>query len=398
MSRIEKLLLKHCPDGVEYRLLGEVLRNLDSKRRPVTRSARAAGSVPYFGANGIQDYVDDFLFDGTFLLMGEDGSVVNPDGSPVLNWATGRMWVNNHAHVLASRNEEVDLRFAFYYLQTVDIRELVTGSAQPKLNQANMNRIRIPVPPLEVQREIVRVLDMFQSLEAELEAELEARWRQYAHYRDSLLDFTERVGVRWMTLGEAGELFGGLSGKSKADFDSGNARYVTYMNVFSNIVTDVEAEDRVQINEGERQRRLLRGDILFTGSSESADECGMSSVVTKEPPEPLYLNSFCIGYRMADVELLNPEFAKHLFRSTSMRRQIVQTANGVTRFNVSKSRLAKVSIPVPPVELQERIAGILDKFEALVNDISVGLPAELAARRSQYGYYRNRLLTFEEAA
>jgi type I restriction enzyme S subunit len=101
---------------------------------------------------------------------------------------------------------------------------------------------------------------------------------------------------------------------------------------------------------------------------------------------------------MADVELLNPEFAKHLFRSTSMRRQIVQTANGVTRFNVSKSRLAKVSIPVPPVELQERIAGILDKFEALVNDISVGLPAELAARRSQYGYYRNRLLTFEEAA
>ena len=201
-----------------------------------------------------------------------------------------------------------------------------------------------------------------------------------------------------MTLGELGELFGGLSGKSKADFDSGNARYVTYMNVFSNIVTDVESEDRVQINEGERQRRLHCGDILFTGSSESADECGMSSVVTKEPPEPLYLNSFCIGYRMADAELFKPEFAKHLFRSTSMRRQIVQTANGVTRFNVSKSRLAKVSIPIPPVEVQERIAGILDKFDALVNDLSIGLPAELAARRSQYEYYRDHLLTFEEAA
>ena len=124
----------------------------------------------------------------------------------------------------------------------------------------------------------------------------------------------------------------------------------------------------------------------------------MSSVVTKEPPEPLYLNSFCIGYRMADAELFNPEFAKHLFRSTPMRRQIVQTANGVTRFNVSKSRLAKVLIPIPPVEVQERIAGTLDKFDLLVNDISIGLPGELAARRSQYEYYRDRLLTFEEAA
>jgi type I restriction enzyme S subunit len=76
----------------------------------------------------------------------------------------------------------------------------------------------------------------------------------------------------------------------------------------------------------------------------------------------------------------------------------VQTANGVTRFNVAKSRLAKVSIPIPPVEVQERIAGILDKFDALVNDLSIGLPAELAARRQQYQYYRDRLLTFEEAA
>ncbi len=199
-------------------------------------------------------------------------------------------------------------------------------------------------------------------------------------------------------MGEFGSLFGGLTGKSKADFQDGNARYVSYMNVYANISTDVLPEETVKVEDGERQRRLSRGDVLFTGSSEIPDECGMSSVVTLDPPEPLYLNSFCIGFRPHLVEFLDPEFAKHLFRSLAMRQQITRTANGVTRFNVSKKRLAKVLVPVPTLAEQRRIAGILDKFDALVNDLSVGLPAELAARRKQYEYYRDRLLTFDEAA
>lgn len=199
-------------------------------------------------------------------------------------------------------------------------------------------------------------------------------------------------------MGELGSLFGGLTGKSKADFQSGNARYVSYMNVYANISTDVLPAETVKVEDGERQRRLSRGDILFTGSSETPEECGMSSVITVDPPEPLYLNSFCIGFRPHLADVLDPEFAKHLFRSLTMRQQIVRTANGVTRFNVSKKRLAKVLVPVPTLAEQIRIAAILDNFEALVNDLAVGLPAELVARRKQYEHYRDRLLTFEEAA
>jgi type I restriction enzyme S subunit len=124
----------------------------------------------------------------------------------------------------------------------------------------------------------------------------------------------------------------------------------------------------------------------------------MSSVVTSEPEEPTYLNSFSIGFRPNDVELLDPAFSKHLFRSSELRRQLVATASGVTRFNVSKSRLAKVLVPIPTLDRQRSIAAALDNFEALVNDLSIGLPAELAARRKQYEYYRDRLLTFEEVA
>ncbi|MFB9775051.1 restriction endonuclease subunit S [Brevibacterium otitidis] len=197
-------------------------------------------------------------------------------------------------------------------------------------------------------------------------------------------------------MGEFGSLFGGLTGKSKADFTGGNARFASYRNVFSNISLDTEVGDSVWIREGERQRALAYGDVVFTGSSESRDEVGMSSVVTSHLAEPMYLNSFCIGFRQVGPQLLNPDFAKHLFRSSVMRKQIIKTANGVTRFNISKQQLEKVQVPIVELEEQLRIAGILDEFEELVNDLRFGLPAELAARRKQYEYYRDKLLTFQE--
>lgn len=167
------------------------------------------------------------------------------------------------------------------------------------------------------------------------------------------------------------------------------------MNVYSNPSLCVDVEDKVVIKEGERQNTIQYGDILFTGSSETPDECGMSSVLTSNVEENLYLNSFCFGFRFDDLTDKNPHFLKHLFRSASLRKAIAKTANGVTRFNVSKKLFADIEIPIPSLAEQERIVSILDKFEALVNDLSQGLPAEIEARRQQYEHYRNRLLTFE---
>ena len=110
-------------------------------------------------------------------------------------------------------------------------------------------------------------------------------------------------GVRSFKLSELGVLYGGLTGKSKEDFKDGNSRFVSYMNVYSNLATNVEPSDFVTIDNGERQLRLTYGDVLFTGSSETPDECGMSSVLTIEPPEPLYLNSFCMAFRLNDVKI-----------------------------------------------------------------------------------------------
>lgn len=196
-------------------------------------------------------------------------------------------------------------------------------------------------------------------------------------------------------MGELGTFYGGLTGKSKSDFGNGNAKFITYMNVFSNIAIDLSGNDTVIINQGEKQNSIKYGDIIFTGSSETPEESGMSSVMTTDTDTEYYLNSFCFGFQLNDKSLLLPNFSKHLFRSKEMRKQIVLCASGVTRFNISKKRMGKIYVPIPTIEYQQYVANILDKFDALVNDISKGLPAEIEARRKQYEYYRNKLLTFK---
>ena len=184
------------PDGdLEWTTLGDATTNHDRRRKPVTRSERKEGEFPYYGANGIQDYVHDFIFDGTFLLVGEDGSVKNADGTPVLNWASGKIWVNNHAHVLTASSEQFSLRYLYYYLATVDVTAYVTGGTQPKINQKNLNSIPVPVIARDFQDRVVEILDRFDALVNDLSvglpAELAARRKQYEYYRDKLLTFEE---------------------------------------------------------------------------------------------------------------------------------------------------------------------------------------------------------------
>ena len=198
-------------------------------------------------------------------------------------------------------------------------------------------------------------------------------------------------GVEHRALGEVGEFFSGLTGKSKADFAGGNARYLAYVNIFQNESADLGRDDFVSVGENERQTSVRRGDVLFTSSSENLDDAGMASVVLSEPSESVYLNSFCFGFRPTVTDAMLPEFSKYLFRSAHLRRQIVRTASGVTRFNISKKRFSSIRIPVPPTEVQRGIISVLDEFSELERE----LERELAARRRQYEHYRDALLNID---
>lgn len=209
--------------------------------------------------------------------------------------------------------------------------------------------------------------------------------------------------VVWKPLGEIAEIYGGLTGKNKSDFDGGNAKYITYKNIFSNIDVDFSALESVKVSDSESQHEVKYGDVLFTGSSETADEAGMSSAVTTRIEVAVYLNSFSFGIRFnKDIRLI-PEFSKYLFRSNSMRSEISKTASGVTRFNISKERFRKIQVPIfcpenpkKSLEIQTEIVRILDAFASLTAELTASLTAELNTRKKQYNYYRDELLSFHE--
>lgn len=168
--------------------------------------------------------------------------------------------------------------------------------------------------------------------------------------------FTEAWEQR--KLGDLGHTYGGLSGKSKQDFGHGDARFVTYMNVFSNPIGDPCMVDSIEIDD--RQSRVRKGDVLFTTSSETPDEVGMSCV-WRSDSENLYLNSFCFGYR--PTTKINSNFLASLLRSPSVREKIIFLAQGISRYNISKNKVMEISIPLPSEEEQSQIGDFFTQLD-----------------------------------
>lgn len=178
--------------NAEVYYLNEISENCDNQRKPVTSGNRIAGEYPYYGASGIVDYVDDYLFEGDYLLISEDGANLLVRNTPIAFSISGRNWVNNHAHVLHFDTYETR-KYVEIYLNSIDLSPYITGGAQPKLNQKNLNKIPILLPAPAEQARIVSILDRFDALcndlTSGLPAEIEARQKQYEYYRDKLLKF-----------------------------------------------------------------------------------------------------------------------------------------------------------------------------------------------------------------
>src|SRR5690554_4045007 len=180
-------------DGeVEWKTLGELAFNHNPKRKPITSGLREPGEIPYYGASGIVDYVKDYIFDGDFLLVSEDGANLLARNTPIAFSISGKTWVNNHAHVLSFDTYE-ERKYIEYYLNSIDLTPYISGAAQPKLNKKNLESIPIPNPTFEGKERIVAILDKFDTLTSSLTEglprEIELRQKQYEYYRDLLLSF-----------------------------------------------------------------------------------------------------------------------------------------------------------------------------------------------------------------
>ena len=321
-----------------------------------------------------------------------------------VNYMQEKFWANAHCYVVKPNKNFISNRFLYYVLKNGQekLMKAKKGAGIPGLSKDVVGKLKIPVPPISQQNQIVSILDQFDKLTTDLSiglpAEQKARRKQYEYYRNELLTFKNRGGaIEYKELRELGYFYSGLRGKMKNDFSNGNVKYISYKNVFHNMEIDTEnITSFVKVGANENQNQMEYGDVIFTGSSETPEDCGMSSVVTNEVNHALYLNSFCFGFRFNNSYQFYPKFLKHYLRSKHFRKQIKKSVNGVTRFNISKQQFSKIKIPIPPMYQQIMKASILEEFDTLINDLSMGLPAEIKSRKKQYEFYRDKLLTFKE--
>ncbi len=364
-SKIEKLISELCPNGVEFKMLGEleddnliklgrgnVISKTDITNTPgdypvYSSSANDEGEFGRYGKYMFDDERITWSIDGGgrfFYRQSHKYSVTNVSG-----------WLK------VNDNNVLNLRYLYFVLSNAWLTKVFdyTKKAHPSVIR---EEYKIPIPPLAIQEEIVKILNSFTELEAELEAELEVRKKQYDYYHKELFDLRDDFELKTLgdiyefqygegnTIPTSGDKFpvygsNGIVG-SHEKFNSEDAPVIGHIGAYAGIVNWAQGKHFVTYN----------------------------GVICKIKPG------------------VNPRFGYHLLILQDFRSK----ANAGSQPFVSYDMLRKTEVKIPPILIQNKIADVLDKFDALVNDISVGLPAELKARRSQYEYYRNKLLDFKE--
>jgi len=271
---------------------------------------------------------------------------------------------NCHALIISRFKPNICASFFSYFLNSKSgqtlLKTIETGTTMKHINVGDMKYINVPLPPLPEQEAIAEVLSDTDELIGALEKRIAKKQLMKQGAMQTLL--TPKVDWEVKKLGEIGETYGGLSGKSKKDFEDGNYPYIPFMNIMSNPIIDKNYVDFVNIKKGEIHNKALKGDLFFNGSSETPEEVGMCSILMNDIPN-LYLNSFCFGFRFYKTTNENGLFFVYYFRSNEGRKHFRLLAQGATRYNLSKTQLLKMEIPFPPIQEQNRIATILSDMD-----------------------------------
>ena len=415
MTKLEQQIKELCPNGVEYKKLGEVATI--SRGGSFQKKDFCEDGVPciHYG----QIYTRYGLFaDKTLTFISEDAAkkqkyaVKNDivmavtsenidDVCKCVAWlGDDEIAVSGHTAII---HHTLNPKYLCYYFHTAMFyaqkKKLAHGTKVIEVTPDKLTDITIPVPPIEIQVEIVKILDEYSTsvtaLQQELENELTARKKQYEYYRDLLLDFGVHGGgtseCEWRTLGEiATDIFRG-SGIKREQVTETGIPCVRYGEIYTQYNTWFEKCVSHTILEYVPSPKYFEyGDVLFAITGESVEDIAKSIVYLGDEK--------CLAG--GDIVVLkhnqNPRYMAHVLLTTHARQQ---KSRGKIKSKVVHSNvpsIKEIEIPLPSLETQEKIADILDRFERLCNDMALGLPAEIEARRKQYEYYRDKLLSFEE--
>ncbi len=381
MTKLEQLIEELCPNGVEYRKLSEVT-TIERGKRVVKEQLSHDSGYPVF-----QNSLTPMGFHTDSNYPAETSYVIGAGAAGEIGYCKEDFWAADDCFPIVCGDSVIN-RYVYHFLlwQQPVLLSKVRKASIPRLSRSVIENLMIPVPPLPVQSEIVRILDSFTEITAELTAELTARRQQYEYYNNTLLSFDN---AEYKTLEELCDIVD-YRGKTPRKVDDG-IFLVTAKNIRKGFIDYDKSKEFISPEDYDEvmHRGFPKiGDVLITTEA----PCGNIAQIDNEN---IALAQRVIKYRPKSNNL-NSTFLKYVLLGKEFQDKLERAATGGTVKGIKGSKLHQLTIPVPSIEEQERIVDILDRFDTLCNDISAGLPAEIEARQKQYEYYRDKLLTFKE--
>lgn len=335
----------------EVKELGDITKNVSSGK---SNTKNEIGNFYLYGSTGVIGRKTYFDYSGNRILIARVGA-----NAGSLYAVNGDYCVSDNTLILDC-SDKLNLMYSYYFLKLYNLNKLVFGSGQPLITGGQLKSLQIPLPPLPEQKAIAEVLSDTDELIHAFEKRISKKRNIKQGAMQKLL--TPKEGWETKKLGDFGNTFGGLSGKSKSDFVDGEFPYIPFMNIMTNPIIDETYFDYVNIKSGDHQNTARKGDLFFNGSSETPKEVGMCSVLNKDIPN-LYLNSFCFGFRFFKNIEVHSLYLVYFLRSGEGRNLVSSLAQGSTRINISKKQLLKLSFKIPKIEEQKRIATILSDMD-----------------------------------
>ena len=382
MSRLDELIQQYCPDGVEYKNLG-VAVSIERGKRLVRGQLSNDCGYPVF-----QNSMTPLGYHTDYNYPENTAFIIGAGAAGEIGFSSVKFWAADDCYPMVCR-EDISSRYLYHALLRIQpqIKSRVRKASIPRLSRASIEQFEIPVPPLPVQREIVRILDKFTELTAALIAELTARKKQYGCYRDSLLSFAGNTDVKNVPLGDIAKFVYGYTDKAK---ETGSVRFVRITDISEDGKLNPYDAKYVELTEESKKYLLEKGDLLLARTGAT-----YGKTLYFEADEPAVYASFLIKI-ILDNSVIKNRYYWHFSKSSLYWEQAERyvSKGGQQQFNTNA--VSRVKVPVPSLEVQDKIIYVLDNFDAICSDLKIGLPAEIEARKKQYEFYREKLLAFHE--